>query len=137
MGFEGEQSQEQRLVEREAQRTQRLPERFVGGGSRALVEPEDAVAADVASRYARIAAADAGGMKFSRRIVCVRLFGQRGNGRLRQKISFDCATVVGDCRADPIDRGGHSRLSRITKWCDTFPTPDATGFPLSYQNERE
>jgi len=52
-------------------------------------------------------AANTGGVKFTRDISRMCLLGQRGNRRSRQKIGFDCAALIGDCRAYPIDRGGH------------------------------
>jgi len=96
-----------------------------------LVEPQNPIAAYVASLYACPATANAGGVKFTCRISHMCLVGQRGNQRLSQKIGFDRAAPISDCGADSIDRGDQWHLLRIKKWVAASRLADENGFPLS------
>src|SRR6185437_15443274 len=63
--FERIETEEERPVERETQAFQRFRERNLSGAVRVLVEPDDAIAADVAALDATLGTADAGGLEFA------------------------------------------------------------------------
>ena len=87
-------AEEQRPVERGLQCRQRLPERRLGRAVRVLVEPQDAIAANVAALDPRRAAADARRMKFAGGVAPARLGAKRGDRLLRQERGVDRPAVL-------------------------------------------
>src|SRR5207244_12297368 len=59
VAFEGEEPEKRDPVERGAERFERGPQRALGRRERVLVEPENAIAPDIAALHATLAVADA------------------------------------------------------------------------------
>ena len=104
VALEREQPEEARTVERDSQLLERVEERLLGRSEGLLVEPQERIAADVATLDAIRAAADAGGAKIARGVAAPRLGGERGDqsaeaklGTMAQPSAATCSTA--DARA--------------------------------------
>src|SRR5438876_10726906 len=105
MALEGKEPEIRRLVEGDAQRFQRVPQRDLGRRRRMFVEPQRTVAADVAALNPVLAAPNARGAEFTARVAAPGLGRERSNDRRRQEIPDDCESRGGDGSAHAGNRG--------------------------------
>ena len=111
VAFEGEEPEKRDPVERGAERFERGPQRALGRRERVLVEPENAIAPDIAALHATLAVADAGGTELASDRAPPGFCCQRGHKRHRKEVRDDRTAVGGnpfaDLRDDCFDgRGG-------------------------------
>src|SRR4029078_12813488 len=101
-------AEEQTAVERRLQCRERLPERNFGRAARMLVEPKNAIAANVGAFDARRAPPDARRMKLAGRVSKPRLGANSARSLLRQECGIDRPAALFDRRANPgMDRMRH------------------------------